>query len=600
VLFFVSVGMIFDPAFVLEEPLMILAALLIILLGKPLAALVIVALLGHSTRTALTVALGLAQIGEFSFILSQLAGSHGLMPAAGHNVLVAAAIISITLNPLLFRSLGRIEAALRARPRLWSLLNARSERRANEINAATATEIDDQLSAGRRVAIVVGYGPVGRSVHRLLQEAGLATVVIELNMDTVSELHGQGQNAIFGDASREPILEQAGARQASYLVLTLPHSADRPAVVLTARNLNPTLRILVRARYLAERDTLEQAGATAAVFEEAEAAVGLARLVLADTGANREVVERSVRDLRLALIRENVSNLRRQTVRSIMVPWTRVERLSKTNSRDEVLQQVGKQRHSRWPVVDPQSGRPVGYLLVKDLISEGSTNGDWSTLVRPLHAIRPDDDIETALAQLQSDAATICLVQDAGSPVGLITLEDILEQVVGRIEDEYSHDPTVLLTNALRAGNVVLELSGRTADHVIRELAAAIPPQNLPPAANVADLAIAREDEVSTDLGVGVAIPHARCPNLASPLIVVGRSAEGVIFSPQTAELVHFVFLLVTPAEKPDVQLYLLGQLAKFAGDAAARDRLRTASSHPEVIDIITQHRAAAAGRDSL
>jgi monovalent cation:H+ antiporter-2, CPA2 family len=178
--------------------------------------------------------------------------------------------------------------------------------------------------------------------------------------------------------------------------------------------------------------------------------------------------------------------------------------------------------------------------------------------------------------------------------VGLITLEDILEQVVGRIEDEYSDDPNLLLTSALNAGDVVLELAGRTAEHVIRELAAAIRPQSAPPTADIAELAVARENEVSTDLGVGVAIPHARCPNLAAPLIVFGRSNDGVIFSAHSAELVHFVFLLVTPLEKPDVQLFLLGQLAKIAGDAAARDRLGRASSREAVIEILTQRRANA------
>ena len=143
VLFFVSVGMLFDPAFVVREPLMILAALAIILIAKPLAALLIVALLGHSARTALTVALGLAQIGEFSFILSELARKHGLMPESGHNVLVAAAIISITLNPILFRSLNPIEARLRRRPRLWTLLNGRAERR-----GARPTQTRRSRSAG--------------------------------------------------------------------------------------------------------------------------------------------------------------------------------------------------------------------------------------------------------------------------------------------------------------------------------------------------------------------------------------------------------------------------------------------------------------------
>ena len=154
VLFFVSVGMLFDPMFLLREPLMMLAALAIILLVKPLVALLIVAVLGHSVRTALTVALGLAQIGEFSFILSELARKHGLMPEDGHNVLVGAAILSITLNPLLFRSLDRIERWLRRRPRLWALLNSRAERSVSRVERrGRGTDV----AAGRR-----GPPPGGR------------------------------------------------------------------------------------------------------------------------------------------------------------------------------------------------------------------------------------------------------------------------------------------------------------------------------------------------------------------------------------------------------------------------------------------------------
>jgi len=145
--------------------------------------------------------------------------------------------------------------------------------------------------------VVVGYGPVGRAVHSLLGDAGLSTVVIDLNMDTVLELKARGQAAVFGDAARAAILEQAGVRRASHLVLTLPHSSERAAVVAAARQLSSELRILVRARYLRERRDLEQAGATAAVFEEAEAAVALARLVLADAGASRGDVDGIVRDL---------------------------------------------------------------------------------------------------------------------------------------------------------------------------------------------------------------------------------------------------------------------------------------------------------------
>ena len=589
VLFFVSVGMLFDPAFILQEPLMILAALAIILLGKPLAALLIVAILGHSARTALTVAVGLAQIGEFSFILSEVARQNGLMPDAGHNLLVAAAIVSITLNPMLFRSLGKMENWLRTRPRLWWLLNARAERRTRDINAESAGEVSRRAAASERLAVVIGYGPVGRSVDRLLREAGLTTVIIDMNMDTIGELHAQGQNAIFGDASRETILEQAGIDKASYLVVTLPHSSDRAVVVSVARNLNPKLRILVRARYLAERTNLEQAGATAAVFEEAEAAVALARLVLADTGARRDVVERSVRDLRLQLILENVSNLRGQHVRGVMAPWSRVQWLPKSDSREAILARIVGKHYSRWPVVDPATGAPVGYLLVKDLLADRSENGQWTHLVRPLRSVRPDDDMETTLVHLQQENAAICVVEEGGKPVGLITLEDILEQVVGRIEDEYPRESPRLLQDALEAAGDIVDLQGRTAEHVIRELAAAIPQEKLPADCIVAKLAIAREENVSTDLGIGVAVPHARCAGLKSPLVVMGRSTEGILFSSRSIELVRLVFLLVTPAERPDVQISLLEQLAGLVGDAGMRESFLNASSVLEVVEIINR-----------
>ena len=126
VLFFTSVGMLFDPMFIVREPLLTLACLGVVMVGKPLAALIIVAIIGYPVRTGLTVAIGLAQVGEFSFILSDLARKHGLLGDAGHNVLVTCALISITVNPLLFRSLNRHEAALKHWPRLWRLLNWRA------------------------------------------------------------------------------------------------------------------------------------------------------------------------------------------------------------------------------------------------------------------------------------------------------------------------------------------------------------------------------------------------------------------------------------------------------------------------------------------
>lgn len=385
VLFFVSVGMLFDPSFLVRQPLMMLAFLGIILVIKPLLAMLIVAVLGHSARTALTAAIGLAQVGEFSFILSELARKHGLMPDDGHHGIVGAAIISITINPLIFRSIGRIEDWLRSKPALWSLVNARAERRIGAFNDEAA----GRSAAGGRLAVVVGFGPVGRTVERLLREAGMTTVVIDMNMDTVAALREQGQAAVFGDASRESILESAGVARASHLVITLPHTADRAAVVAAARNLNPAVKTFVRAHYIRERGELEHVGATAAIFEEAEASVALARLVLADTGAGRGSIELAVREIRTRMILDNVSTMRSLPVRSVMVPWTRVLRLSSAADIDEVRRRVSELRFSRWPVVRPDDGMPVGYLLAKDLIGLSREQTGWVHLVRPMGTISP-------------------------------------------------------------------------------------------------------------------------------------------------------------------------------------------------------------------
>ncbi len=295
VLFFVSVGMLFDPSFVVQQPLMLAAGIGIVLVAKPAAALIIVAALGYSARTALTVAIGLAQIGEFSFILSQVSREHGLMSEDGHNVLVATAMFSITLNPLLFRSLDRIESWLQGRPALWNLLNARANRRMNRINAEAQQAI---ASSSRALAVIVGYGPVGRVVDALLRDSGLDTVIIDTNMDTVQSLTKSGRRAVYGDATRSEVLEQAGVRRAAHLVLTLPHSANRVPVVLAVRNLNPSIEVTVRARYLGEREELKQAGASTTVFEEGEAGIALARHIMERRGVDKSVIERLLTAIR--------------------------------------------------------------------------------------------------------------------------------------------------------------------------------------------------------------------------------------------------------------------------------------------------------------
>src|SRR6266511_2439391 len=275
VLFFVSVGMLFEPAFLLREPMLLLAALGVVLVGKPLAALV--------------VAVGLAQVGEFSFILGDVARHHHLLSETGYSLLIACALASISVNPFLFLWLDPVERLARRRPILWRLLNAAATRRREGINRSAAQRIGNSSSP---LSIVVGYGPVEQAVDRVLRDVDSETVVIDLNLDTVADLARKGRLALYGDASHADILKQAGISRASTLVVTLPHSVNRAPLVLAARRLNPGCRIYVRARYLKERAELEQVGAHAACFEELEAAVALTAPVLADLGIDAATTAR--------------------------------------------------------------------------------------------------------------------------------------------------------------------------------------------------------------------------------------------------------------------------------------------------------------------
>lgn len=295
VLFFVSVGMLFDPRFVVAHPLLVGAGLAIVLIFKPLAAMVIVAVLGYPARTSLVVAIGLAQIGEFSFILGHVAREHGLLPDDGMQVLVATAMISITLNPLLFGALPKMERAAQRWPLLWWALNARHDKRGAGMNLAAQQAV---AADERSLAVIVGYGPVGRVVDALLRDAGIQTAVVDSNIDTVRSLTKSGRPAVYGDATRREVLEQAGIRRAAYLVVTLPHSDGRGPLILLAKELNPNVEVMVRARYLGERDALMGAGASRVVFEEGEAGVALARHVLERRGVDEATMARLLAAIR--------------------------------------------------------------------------------------------------------------------------------------------------------------------------------------------------------------------------------------------------------------------------------------------------------------
>ncbi|WP_437311506.1 cation:proton antiporter [Sorangium sp. So ce388] len=292
VLFFVSVGMLLDPSQLAASWPAAAATLAVVLIGKPLAALVVVVLLRRPLQTAFAVALSLAQIGEFSFILATLGRQLGVMPDEATQVLVLASIVSITLNPLLFSARGRFA-------RWTSALLLRRRPAAGADSAEGEAAPADDLA---HRTVVVGYGPVGRTLTRLLRENGIEPTVVELNLDTVKELQVQGIRAIYGDATQREILERAGVGAADSLLFT---SAGAPGngVIEQAKGVNPKLFVLARAFYLREVPVLQKAGADVVVTGEAEVAFSMTERLLVRLGATAEQVERERERVRSELFR---------------------------------------------------------------------------------------------------------------------------------------------------------------------------------------------------------------------------------------------------------------------------------------------------------
>jgi CPA2 family monovalent cation:H+ antiporter-2 len=285
VLFFVSVGMLLDPSRLLENLTLTLLTIAVVVVGKSLGAYAVVRLLRHPPMTALTIAVGLAQIGEFSFIVAALGRELGLLGDAATQALVAASIVSITINPLLFKLVEPLGRRLEAH--------------------AVQSELPLPSSASADRAIVVGYGPVGRIVVGLLRDHHLEPLVIELNHATVMELGRQGTPAIYGDAAQPGILELAGVRQANSLIFTASGSLPDAAIAY-AKETNPSLKILARAAYLQEVAPAKRSGADIVVSAEAEVALAMAEHLLVQLGATGDQVDRARDQVRSLLGRTEV------------------------------------------------------------------------------------------------------------------------------------------------------------------------------------------------------------------------------------------------------------------------------------------------------
>ncbi len=249
VLFFVSVGMLFAPAVIVQQPLKLLAVVAIILVGKTVAAVALVLLFRYPLNTALTVGASLAQIGEFSFILAGLGVALDLLPREGQSLVLAGALISIAANAALFSAVEPLRRWILARSELARRLEMR-----DDPLAELPTSTDRRVLSGQ--VVLVGYGRVGRRISDALRERNIPLVVVEQNRERVEDLRREGIAAVSGDAMTAEVLVQAHVAHAAMLVIAIPDVVDVRKMVQTARTLNPAIVVVLRTRSEAEAQLL--------------------------------------------------------------------------------------------------------------------------------------------------------------------------------------------------------------------------------------------------------------------------------------------------------------------------------------------------------
>ena len=277
VLFFVSVGMLFDPAVIWTQPLKLLLVVAIIMVGKTIAAVLLVLAFRYPLNTALTVGASLAQIGEFSFILAGLGVNLGLMPAEGQSLVLAGALISIAANAALFSAIEPFRAWAIARSSLARRLEQRDDPLAALPMTTDARLLNEQV-------VLVGYGRVGRRIADALRERHIPCVVAEQNRERVDQLRREGVPAVFGDAQTPEVLIQAHIAKAAMLVIAIPETVNVRKMVEIARTLNPEIAVVLRTHNEEEAELLERESLGTVFLGENELARGMAEHVVRHFG----------------------------------------------------------------------------------------------------------------------------------------------------------------------------------------------------------------------------------------------------------------------------------------------------------------------------
>lgn len=273
VLFFVSVGMLFEPGILWNEPLRLLAVIAIIIIGKSVAALALVLAFRYPLNTALTIAASLAQIGEFSFILAGLGMSLGILPAEGMSLILAGAFISIALNPLIFSAIKPLKNWVLSFSEVARHLEARTDPFAELPMSTERKYLEGQV-------VLVGYGRVGRRIAEALTERGIPYVVAEQNREVVEKLRKSGVPAVSGNAADPSVLIQAHITNAALLVIATPDSMDVRKMAEIATTLQPGIEVVVRTHSEVESKLLLKDGIGTVFFGEEELAKGMTKHVL--------------------------------------------------------------------------------------------------------------------------------------------------------------------------------------------------------------------------------------------------------------------------------------------------------------------------------
>ena len=292
VLFFVSVGMLFDWHFLLESPDLIISILAIIVLFKPLATLVILTLFHYPSRMGLTIGASRGQIGEFSFILAGLGITEHIIPSDGYSLILAGAILSITMNPALFKSIDPLDRWLRRRPPVMRYLDQSSLTSTwPPVNVVPHAEL-------RGHAVLIGCGRVGSVISQALERRGFRQIVVEQNRRRVEEVRQRGLPVLYGDCANPGLISQMNLDRARVLIIAIPDPIATRLTVEAARTINPHLPVVVRTHSATERERLVELGVNEAVLGELELALEMTRFTMRRFGVGGNEIQAILQGLR--------------------------------------------------------------------------------------------------------------------------------------------------------------------------------------------------------------------------------------------------------------------------------------------------------------